>query len=564
MGNIYMSPALDTIPKRINFLVENYPDRELFVFYQGGTRDPYTPKRLYPLAGKFAYRLRQKYGFQRNDVIANTLPNSPERLITDLGITLAGCVCLNAQILLADGSDFFQCSKNSRCRGIVLQPEEDVAAWRLLKSYVTGDVSSLVTELSCASTPDLTSAILVSRKSDGLRKPLLEDLRYSDDEVFVDSTISPDDVLYIFSTSGSTGYSKLVPRTHAEAFDMAAKPQARDENEVNEEFVFYSDRLLGWPGGFPFHTYCLGQKRVLLDWFDAHGGKKGGETWDTICKEKCSVICIFPLELDSILKHIANSGRAHSKVKLLVSGAQPLKKSHLAGMLSIAEQLLVGYGSTEVAPISTGIVKNTDVDDYFCGKPVAGMQLKVVDEKGEICPPHKTGTILLKGAGIFKGYFNRLVNPDPNTVKCFTKEGWFDTEDTGYLDDDGNVYVLGRNKDTIMYGSSVLYPGWLEAKIMLHPDVAEACVLPVSDPVLFHNICACVKKVIGSDLNEEKLKTYCESIFVADLENDLTPMPKFFMVFETLPETATGKMDKQKLRKMAEEKFGITKATSQQ
>uniref|UniRef100_A0A0B7AZB3 AMP-dependent synthetase/ligase domain-containing protein n=1 Tax=Arion vulgaris TaxID=1028688 RepID=A0A0B7AZB3_9EUPU len=556
MGNIYMSPALDTIPKRINFLVENYPDRELFVFYQGGTRDPYTPKRLYPLAGKFAYRLRQKYGFQRNDVIANTLPNSPERLITDLGITLAGCVCLNAQILLADGSDFFQCSKNSRCRGIVLQPEEDVAAWRLLKSYVTGDVSSLVTELSCASTPDLTSAILVSRKSDGLRKPLLEDLRYSDDEVFVDSTISPDDLLYIFTTSGSTGYSKLVPRTHTEGIALAANMQSVRDNSANKEVVLFSDRLLGWPVSFSYYTYCIGEKRVLLDWFDASGAIKGDELWETICKEKCNIICLFPLELSKILEYIATTGKTISKVHTLATGAQPLNKSHLASMLSIAEQIIVVYGSTETGTMCSGTINNEDVDDYFCGKPVDGVQVKVVDEKGEICPSHKTGTVLVKASCAFTGYLDTLENTDPNTIKCFTKDGWFNTEDSGYLDEQDNLYVLGRQKDVILYGSHVIYPAWLEKKIAQHPNVDEACVLPVPDPIMFHNICACVKKVAGSDLTADNLKMYCESIFVADIESDTTPVPKLFMIFDSFPRTATGKLDKQKLRKMAEEKFG--------
>ncbi|CAG5121482.1 unnamed protein product, partial [Candidula unifasciata] len=168
--------------------------------------------------------------------------------------------------------------------------------------------------------------------------------------------------------------------------------------------------------------------------------------------------------------------------------------------------------------------------DFFCGKPASGVQLKIIDDDGDKCRPRQAGTVLVRGERIFSGYFNLLEDPDPNTVKCFTKDGWFNTEDLGFWDEEGNFYVLGRNKDTIMYGTVVLYPGWLEAKILQHPDVADAVVLPVSDPVRYHEICACVTPASGRNMTEEQLKSYCESIFIADLTSEQTPMPKYFMV----------------------------------
>ncbi|KAI8785826.1 2-succinylbenzoate--CoA ligase, partial [Biomphalaria glabrata] len=87
---------LDTVTKRLVHLSENDPNKEIFVFYTSGLREAYTARQLYTLAGRFAFRLRQR-GFQKGDVIANTLNDSPERVVTDIGIMLAGCVTMNIQ-----------------------------------------------------------------------------------------------------------------------------------------------------------------------------------------------------------------------------------------------------------------------------------------------------------------------------------------------------------------------------------------------------------------------------------------------------------------------------------
>lgn len=98
MGNkVAAMSSLDTVPERVRYLSEVAPHKELFVFYDGYQRSAYTASDVDLLAGRFATKLRQR-GFQRGDIVANTLPNSPERVVTDLGIILAGCVAMNSQV----------------------------------------------------------------------------------------------------------------------------------------------------------------------------------------------------------------------------------------------------------------------------------------------------------------------------------------------------------------------------------------------------------------------------------------------------------------------------------
>ena len=86
-----------TVPSRVKYFSTKYPDKEILVFRNNKERIAFTWKQIYNFAGRFAWMLKEN-GFQRYDVIANTLPNSPERFLTDLGIIFAGCTPMNGQV----------------------------------------------------------------------------------------------------------------------------------------------------------------------------------------------------------------------------------------------------------------------------------------------------------------------------------------------------------------------------------------------------------------------------------------------------------------------------------
>ncbi|CAG5130544.1 unnamed protein product, partial [Candidula unifasciata] len=224
---------------------------------------------------------------------------------------------------------------------------------------------------------------------------------------------------------------------------------------------------------------------------------------------------------------------------------------------AVAREVSMLYGSTEAGFIAYGIVEENKAKDYFCGQVAPGFKVRIVDADNKECRIGQVGTIHVKGRAVFRGYLNRVENPDPKTLLAFTKDGWLNTDDSGYFDEDGNLYVLGRLKDVIIFGATFVYPGWLEPKITQHPAISEACIVPVSDPVLYHNICAIVKPVDGSDLSVQQLETICRDIFLTDEDTEGTPVPKFYLILRDFPQTATGKVDRKVLQKMAEDKFGV-------
>ncbi|KAH9496743.1 hypothetical protein Btru_009279 [Bulinus truncatus] len=516
-----------TINESFTSLVDQYPDKEIFVFYNNGKRDPYTATTLYTLAGRFADRLR-RYGFQKQDIIANTLPNCPERVVTDLGIILAGCVPMNKTHLLSDGRDLYHAARKSKCKCIIMSNSDQSPTWNLLQSKLCGkDSSDFVSDISVEMAPDLKSAILVSRNNTGSRKPLLEDLRTCNEEVFV-NTCCPDDNVVVFNTSGSTGFSKLVPKTHREIMDNSIK---NDFSPFGEHELLDLDLVL--------YTDLMIVTRVLKDDYDLDHTSACKDFWEAAAKEKCALALMVPLEankhlgyakrVDGLIPHSCSKGVIDETTTHYLSVElvhvdppyfQPATRHTLPNQAKkffhLADTVIICYGSTECLGIS-----KTYAD------------------------------------GGFNGYLNKLEDPDPDTLKAFTQDGWLNTEDFGYIDDAGNLFVLGRNKDVINYGCVIVYPYWLEEMITEHPDVLQACVVPVSDPVLNQNICACIKISAGSTSGAEDIRRYCEKMFLANLPDEITPRPGFYMFFnEDFPELSYGKLDKVKLKNLAEEKFG--------
>uniref|UniRef100_A0A2C9KJI3 AMP-dependent synthetase/ligase domain-containing protein n=1 Tax=Biomphalaria glabrata TaxID=6526 RepID=A0A2C9KJI3_BIOGL len=161
------------------------------------------------------------------------------------------------------------------------------------------------------------------------RKPLLEDLTNSDEEVFVDK-VSPSDLAVIFGTSGSTGYSKLVPRTHADTVNcllMRDVAWFRKTYGQSVKITMYSDRLLGWIGGFSFYSTVAAVTRVLKDSYTLDESTASQDFWDAVTNEDCTFAIMAPLEVEKRITHITSSGGVFpKKLKYIIVIGQPNTK----------------------------------------------------------------------------------------------------------------------------------------------------------------------------------------------------------------------------------------------
>lgn len=238
-------------------------------------------------------------------------------------------------------------------------------------------------------------------------------------------------------------------------------------------------------------------------------------------------------------------------VKCIVTGGQPITKSQAMSACSIGQSFVSGYGSTETSLISLNIVEDAeDFKDYAVGFISPGIELKVVDENGEIVPINTRGTILLRSGSMFKQYWN-----DPGKTKAVkTADGWYNTDDIGTIDEDGTLYVSGRQSHMIVSGGMNIDPEIIETVIKSCPNVDVVMIAPVPDDVMYQVICACVILKTGGTTTEQEIRNFCEEMH-NDKEGLFTVLPKYYMILESFPETYSGKFSRPELSKMAINKF---------
>lgn len=197
------------------------------------------------------------------------------------------------------------------------------------------------------------------------------------------------------------------------------------------------------------------------------------------------------------------------------------------------------YGSTDLGCLTCNFAVDPDAyEDGNNGKLFPGVELKIVDEElREIPQGRELGEVLVRSDMSFTYY---LSNEDA-TKKTILPDGWCRSGDVGYISEEGDLFVICRSSFAIMRGAYVVYPGWLENRIKHHPAVREVFVVPVPDPVLHQELCACVVTHPEAEVTVEDLRAFCEALFLTERNDHMTPVPRYFLFFSDFPTTATGK-----------------------
>jgi long-chain acyl-CoA synthetase len=200
----------------------------------------------------------------------------------------------------------------------------------------------------------------------------------------------------------------------------------------------------------------------------------------------------------------------------------------------------IGYGMTETNAYGPG---NTG-DDYVrkptsTGRTVPVMEVRVLDEDGEVQPPDTVGEICFRGANLFRGYWNK---PDA-TAATFTDDGWLRTGDIGRIDDEGFVYVEDRAKDIVIRGGENIATTEVEAVLYEHHAVYEVAVFGIPHERLGEELVAAVVVRAGVDVTVTELQEHVSG----KLASFKVPSKVVFYQ-QQLPRGATGKILKRQLR----------------
>ncbi|XP_076442155.1 putative acyl--CoA ligase YdaB isoform X2 [Babylonia areolata] len=544
-------PQFRTLPDFLQHWAQEKPDSEAFVFRdKNQRRNVLTWASLYTLAGRFAAVLRDK-GIARGDLVINTLPNSPERVVCEAGIWMVGAASVNGQCLMADGSDLLNTITQSRAPAILVDPDVTKSPWNVLKNHVVMDDGEHVTssQLAC-----LKTVIFVRRVENEGRGDFIGQLK-AQEEWFQAGDVKPEDVFSVFTTSGTTGFSKLVVRTQGPFIRFV---ESDEFSILGIAGVWLNIQQMGWIGGTPAYTFVPGGTRITTDMRAGVPEDMIQHLLTSIQEEKCNTAIIPPIYLSKLAEMTDLTSSLH-RLDSLMLGGLPVQQSTVNIGLKVADNICVAYGATDFGIVSgMGVTDSQTFTDHDSGKPLKDVQVKIVraEDEAKLCATGQVGHILVKGPNMMKGYLN---NPKA-TADAFTEDSFFRTGDLGRLDERGHLIVDGRGSDAIMRGVYIFYPSWIEKRLRECPGVDDVIVVGVPDAEVNEELCACVV-LKSDDVSMEHVRQFAEEIF-ASKDDVMSACPRYFLKFESFPQTDTGKPLRNVIKTRAAQRLGLMSASN--
>ncbi|MBI5882610.1 MAG: long-chain-fatty-acid--CoA ligase [Elusimicrobia bacterium] len=227
------------------------------------------------------------------------------------------------------------------------------------------------------------------------------------------------------------------------------------------------------------------------------------------------------------------------RLRMAISGAAPLSAAVAAAFEDgFGLPVLEGYGLTETSPVATANSLSARRPGSV-GRPISGVAIKIVDDDERELVAGGEGEICIKGDNVMKGYHN-LVDA---TREIFTKDGWLKTGDIGVVDEEGFLFIRDRKKDMIIVKGLKVFSAQVEAKLLEHPEVAEAAIIGVPDEHGDETVKAFVVLAPGSEAGVADLMKHCRDRI------DAYKRPRTIEVVASLPKNALQKVLKRELRK---------------
>jgi len=345
----------------------------------------------------------------------------------------------------------------------------------------------------------------------------------------------PEAILALVYTSGTTGHPKGVVVTHANILANVDHcnywvPYQEGGVHLHAAPIFH---ILDFP--FMFAAPAFGVCQVTIPKFDA-------QTFcETVERERVSQSVLVPTMINLLTQFGKTQKYDLTSLKTLAYGGSPIAPELIHRLRELLPnlELVQGYGLSE-AGFLTGLKDHEHTENRLtsCGRTCPGIDLRVVDESGKELEAGGHGELVVRGANVMSGYWEK-----PEETKLAFRDGFFRTGDIGYRDANGYFYILDRLKDMIVTGGENVYSGEVEAVIYQHPVVREAAVFGIPDPRWGELVAACVVRKPGHALSKDELIAHCRR----SLAN--YKVPRRVELSDTeLPKSGTGKILKRILR----------------
>jgi acyl-CoA synthetase (AMP-forming)/AMP-acid ligase II len=354
--------------------------------------------------------------------------------------------------------------------------------------------------------------------------------------------ISPGNAILQMYTSGTTGKPKGVMLTHS---NVLHKQRDSAKARMNWHIWMPDDISLvampvGHVGGSQWGIVGLlyGVKGVVAREFDPL------TVLDFIERDRISKIFLVPAALQIIVRQPRSREVDYGRLRYILYGASPMPLGLLRECIEVFGcGFCQQYGMTE----TSGAIVYLPPEDHdpagnqrmrAAGRPLPGVEIKIVDPDGATLPSHRVGEILTRSSGNMAGYWRM-----PEATKAaLDSDGWLHTGDAGYLDEDSYLYIHDRIKDMIISGAENIYPAEVENAIDGHPHVAEVAVIGVPDDKWGEAVKAVVVLKPGAPADASDILAFARSRIAA------FKLPKSIDFVDALPRNSAGKVLRRELR----------------
>ena len=361
---------------------------------------------------------------------------------------------------------------------------------------------------------------------------VVTDLATLDGPAVTDAVGCGEDLAVVLYTSGTSGRPRGAMLSHRALLSNLEQAAAIEPPVMGSDDVV----LLVLP---LFHVYGLNGALGMV----AHSGATGVlaerfdpvETLELVRRHAVtSLVGAPPMWVAwSMLPDVEG---AFTSVRVALSGAAPLPPAVLHRVLdTTGHHVFEGYGLTETAPVLTSTLMSEVAKPGSIGRPLPGIELRLLDERGQEVEEGDPGEIVVRGANLFSGYW-------PDGVEGPDADGWFATGDIAVADADGDLRLVDRRKELVLVSGFNVYPREVEEVLAAHPAVAECAVLGVPHPYTGESVKALVVLNPGRSLSADEAIAHCARSLAR------FKCPTSVEVVEGLPHSATGKVSKGQLR----------------
>ncbi|MGR8935221.1 MAG: fatty acid CoA ligase family protein [Gammaproteobacteria bacterium] len=538
-----------TIPERFSEIARRYPDNEAVVSMPQNLRLTYA--ELAKQADRVAKGLLAT-GFGKGDRIGLWSTNNLQWILLQLAMARIGALLVNINPAYRL-RELEYALKKSAVQGLFLIPSFKTSNYLDMARLLWEEQLALDTIGMPRTLPELRRLIVYDPLQPMRTGQTVSDLMVWNDLLAAGETISQqqldavtatldrDDPINIQYTSGTTGFPKAVTLTHHNILNNAYFSARSMHFGVGDRLCI----------GVPFY-HCFGMVLanllcfsvgatavVACDYFEAESVLKAIET------ERCTALHGVPTMFIAVLEHPNFKHCRLDSLRTGIMAGAPCPPALLERVMHDMHccEILIGYGETEASPLThlTTRDDNPQRRTASVGRNLPHQEVKIVDiDNGQTVTYGITGEICFRGYHVMRGYFN-----DPEaTAEAIDAQGWLHSGDLGSMDQDGYVQITGRLKEMVIRGGENIYPREIEDFIFTHPKVAQIAVFGIPDDYYGEELAAWIKLRSGETCSETDIREFCSGN-IAHYK-----IPKFIRFVDSFPMTATGKLQKYRMREI--------------